>query len=157
MTINKLITALLICVSLTFASGCMETGIKNPGGDEAAVSCDDRLLQWFISSHPENEVLKCAQADVNGDNKEDLVLIYRAGKEKNMMLVVLDLSGELVFTNEVPAPVSNQQITFKDIDEKPPLEFIVQGMKGANVGYAIYRVEGTRLEDLFGEGMKDCC
>jgi hypothetical protein len=37
------------------------------------------------------------------------------------------------------------------------MEFIVQGMKGANVGYAIYRLEGTKLEDLFGEGMKDCC
>ena len=60
-------------------------------------------------------------------------------------------------TNEVPAPVSNQVITFKDIDDKPPLEFIVQGMKGSNLGYAIYRVEGSILENLFGEGMEDCC
>jgi hypothetical protein len=57
----------------------------------------------------------------------------------------------------VPAPVSNQVITFKDIDDKPPLEFIVQGMKGSNLGYAIYRVEGSILENLFGEGMEDCC
>jgi hypothetical protein len=73
------------------------------------------------------------------------------------MLVVLDIKGGYQCTNEVPAPVSNQVITFKDIDDKPPLEFIVQGMKGANIGYAIYRVDGTKLEDLFGEGMKDCC
>jgi len=55
------------------------------------------------------------------------------------MLVVLGKPGAYQCTNEVPAPVSNQVITFKDIDDKPPLEFIVQGMKGANVGYAIYR------------------
>jgi len=86
-----------------------------------------------------------------------LVIIYKVSKEKNMMCVILDMEENYVVTNEVPAPVSNQVIQFKDIDDKPPMEFIVHGRKGAKVGYAIYRIEKGQIADLFGEGMADCC
>ncbi len=73
------------------------------------------------------------------------------------MRVILNAGGTYTITNDVPAPVSNQIITFKDIDEKLPMEFIVQGMKGTKIGYAVYRIEQGKLVDLFGEGMEDCC
>jgi len=117
----------------------------------------DSLLQYFISTHPGKEVIKFARSDVNDSGTEDMVVIYRETKDKNMMEVVFDAAGKLHCSNEVPAPATNQQIQFRDIDKKPPLEFIVQGMKGANVGYAIYRLEEDRLVDLFGEGMEECC
>lgn len=157
---------LVFLFAVAAAGGCGRAAINNEryNNNKAAyelsqplVDTGGGLYQYFITTRPDNEVIKCAQADLNNDNNDDLVVIYRESREKNNMLVVLDLKGGYQCTNEVPAPVSNQVITFKDIDDKPPLEFIVQGMKGANVGYAIYRVEGTRLEDLFGEGMKDCC
>ena len=157
---------LMFLFAVLAAGGCGKAEVNNEGynnnkaaneSSQSPVDTGEDLYQYFIAAHPDNEVIKCAQADLNNDNTDDLVVIYRESREKNNMLVVLELKGGYQCTNEVPAPVSNQMITFKNIDDKPPLEFIVQGMKGANVGYAIYRVEGTGLEDLFGEGMKDCC
>jgi len=157
-----LICGLLLCLLAgVVAGGCGKTAVNEKNhSDKSEVSETGEpspCLRYFISTHRDSEVIKCACADLNGDNIEDLVVIYRESEEKNNMLVVLDIKGGYQCTNEVPAPVTNQVITFKDIDDKPPLEFIVQGMKGANIGYAIYRVDGTKLEDLFGEGMKDCC
>ncbi|MDD4766067.1 MAG: Cys-Cys-COOH (seleno)protein SaoC [Desulfotomaculaceae bacterium] len=153
---------LLVClVAGGMSAGCGKTAVnETKGSDKSEVSETGEpspCLSYFISTHPDNEVIKSAGADLDGDNIEDLVLIYKESEDKNKMLVVLDKQGEYQCTNETPAPVSNQVITFKDIDDKPPLEFIVQGMKGANIGYGIYRVEGANLVDLFGEGMKDCC
>ena len=48
-------------------------------------------------------------------------------------------------------------IQLRDIDKKPPMEFIVQGAKGSKMGFAVFRIEENRLVDLFGEGMEDCC
>ncbi|NLI11790.1 MAG: hypothetical protein GX425_04015 [Peptococcaceae bacterium] len=157
-----LICVLLMCLLAgAAAAGCGKMSVnKGEQSDTSRVSATGEpspCLSFFALTHESKEVIKCASADLNGDNIEDLVVIYRESEEKNSMLVVLGGTGECQCTNEVPAPVSNQVITFKDIDNKPPLEFIVQGVKGANIGYAIYRVDGERLEDLFGEGMKDCC
>jgi hypothetical protein len=115
------------------------------------------LFQHFVRSYPGRDVLKWALKDVDNDGKEDLILIYRIEKEKNAMRVILNSDGTYTITNDVPAPVANQAITFKDIDEKPPMEFIVQGMKGTKIGYAVYRIEKGKLVDLFGEGMDECC
>ena len=86
-----------------------------------------------------------------------MIVIYQVEAAKNMMRALLDKGDRYEFTNEVPAPVSDQVIEFKDIDEKPPLEFIVQGRKGAKIGFAIFKLVNGRLVDLFGEGMADCC
>ncbi len=101
--------------------------------------------------------MKYAQADLNNDALEDLIIIYRLTSEKNMMCVLYQNNYAVYETNSVPAPVAEQMIQFRDIDETPPLEFILQGRKGAKVGYAIFRLEGGKLSDLFGEGMEDCC
>lgn len=73
------------------------------------------------------------------------------------MCVIINKGLDFIETNSVPAPVSDQMIQFRDIDRKPPLEFILQGRKGAKAGYAIFRIEQGVLTDLFGEGMEDCC
>ncbi|MCE5336149.1 MAG: hypothetical protein LLG06_16320 [Desulfobacteraceae bacterium] len=103
------------------------------------------------------DIIKWAVQDLNNDGREDLIMIYRISPEKNMMRVILDLEGGFSETNEVPAPHSNQVISFRDIDRKPPMEIVVQGTRGTKFGYAIFRVEGTELTDLFGEGMEGCC
>ena len=118
---------------------------------------EEELLLQFEALNPGREVIKYAAQDLNEDGRLDLVVIYRVSPEKNMMRIVLDLGGQFTQTNEVPAPYSTQVISFRDIDNKPPMEIVVQGTKGAKFGYAIYRVEGTRLDDLFGEGMEGCC
>ena len=117
----------------------------------------NELLRHFEVMNPGKEVLKYAMQDLNNDGREDLVVIYRVSPEKNMMRVVLDLGGRFAETNEVPAPYSNQVISFRDIDNKPPIEIVVQGTREAKFGYAIFRVEGMQLNNLFGEGMEGCC
>lgn len=150
---------LVILTYLIISLACC--GCGNPPAEKEVtadgIKQNDNLLQYFAATHPDQEALKCARGDLNADHTVDLVVIYRAKQDKNMLVAVLDVKGKLKCTNEVPAPASNQQIQFKDIDQKPPLEFIVQGVKGAHVGYAIYRLEEGRLVDLFGDGMKECC
>ena len=102
-------------------------------------------------------MIKYARADLNNDGRQDVVVIYRIAKDANRMRVILDLGDKYSDTNEVPAPLYDQSIVFRDIDKKPPLEFIVQGRKGAKIGYAIFRIENNQLIDIFGEGMEDCC
>jgi hypothetical protein len=120
---------------------------------------DHPMLQTFIANHPGKEVLKYAEADINNDSRKDLVVIYRLNRDENRMCLMVSGDGDDSFieSNSVPAPISDQNIRFKDIDNKPPLEFIVQGRKGAMVGYAIFRFEDGVLVDLFGEGFENCC
>lgn len=115
------------------------------------------LLRYFEQTYPGFQVIKIARGDVNGDGRDDLVVMYRVSDEKNMMRVILDLEEGFLTTNEVPAPLEDQNIQFKDIDKKPPMEFIVQGSKGTKTGFAIFRIEKDHLVDLFGEGMDECC
>lgn len=117
----------------------------------------NKLLQYFVAANPGKTVILYAQEDLNNDGQKDLLVLYRISREKNMMRVILDMGKTCTETNEVPAPVSHQTVRFKDIDEKPPMEFIVQGMKGAKIGYAIFRIENGQLIDIFGQGMEDCC
>lgn len=128
----------------------------HPNLDQEVLKAN-RLLKYFVTKNPGRKVIKYALKDLNNDGREDLLIIYEVSKEKNMMCVILDFGENYVATDEVPAPVSNQVIQFKDIDDKPPMEFIVHGSKGAKVGYAIYRIENGKIVDLFGEGMADCC
>jgi hypothetical protein len=118
---------------------------------------DNKMMQFFSANHPGLVILKYAQTDLDNDNREDLIIIYRATKTENRMCVIRQRETGFVESNSVPAPVSDQIIRFKNIDNKLPMEFIVQGRKGAKIGYAIFRVEAGTLTDLFGEGMEDCC
>lgn len=146
------------CVLACLAAvACAERPNEGKDVRKEDASAPGELLMHFRRRNPEREVLKWAEADLNNDGRQDCIVIYRVSKEKNMMRVVLDLDGRYLETNEVPAPHSDQMIRFRDIDNKPPMEFIVQGSKGSKMGFAVFRIEENRLVDLFGEGMEDCC
>lgn len=146
----------LVMLALALFTGCADEG-KEAKSTSRGAGFDSPLVQSFRTNHPSLEILLTARADLDADGREDLVVIYRVDGEKNMMRVLLDAGGVAVETNEVPAPHSHQNIRIFDMDRKPPLEFVVQGMKGAKVGFAVFRVEQGVLVDLFGEGMEDCC
>lgn len=124
---------------------------------DLGVDLDNELLQYFQSKYPDNEVLKCGYEDVNDDESKDLIVIFNKSKRSNGMVVVLDKGDKYEITDEVPAPIDNQSIEFRDIDESPPMEFIVSGSKDGQFGYAIFRVEGLEIRNLFGEDMEACC
>jgi hypothetical protein len=139
------------------ALGCRDRDVGTTLKVNRSVPEKNKLLEYFAGQHPGNPIVKYALGDIDNNGRADLIVIYRVGAGKNMMRALLDKGDSYEFTNEVPAPVSDQVIEFKDIDEKPPLEFIVQGRKGAKIGFAIFRLVNGRLVDLFGEGMADCC
>lgn len=125
--------------------------------EELGVESDNELLKYFKSKYPENEVIKCGYEDLNNDGRKDLVVIFNKTERKNGMVVIIDKESDYEVSEEVPAPLENQKIEFKNIDETPPMEFIVSGSKDGKFGYAIFRLEGLKIRDLFGESMEDCC
>ncbi len=152
-----------IIIAFLFLGACFHacsTGEPQEGDQKEfrqTVLQSNPALQYFVSIHPDSSVIKYAIADLNNDGRNEVVVIYRLNKNKNMMSIIQDFQTGYTETNAVPAPVSDQMIQFRNIDDKPPLEFILQGRKGAKIGYAIFRIENGRLMDLFGEGMQDCC
>jgi hypothetical protein len=151
----------IAAVMVFFSVTCCTDKERPAAGDQKnyspTVLQENALLRSFAVNHPGLLILKYAQADLDNDGLEDLIVIYQVNKGQNEMCVLLHYIEGFVESNSVPAPVSDQLIQFKDIDSKPPLEFIVQGRKGPKVGYAIFRIENGKLEDLFGQGMEDCC
>jgi hypothetical protein len=151
------ITAIVVLCAVTC---CTNEDRPSPGDQKnysPSVLQHNKILRFFFENHPGLTILKYAEADLDNDAQEDMIVIYRITKDRNEMCVVLHQGANFIESNSVPAPVSDQMIQFKNIDNKPPLEFILQGRKGSKVGYAIFRIEDGRVADLFGQGMEDCC
>ena len=158
----KLPLFLMIGATLALLSlvSCSDKDLPTSGDQKdytPAVLQENKMMHSFAEGHPGLTILKYAQADLDNDDREDLIVIYQIAKDLNHMCVILHGGEGFVESNSVPAPVSDQMIQFKDIDNKTPLEFILQGRKGTKVGYAIFRIEDGKLTDLFGQGMEDCC
>lgn len=120
----------------------------------------EHLLSTWLTPTPDVRIMTAAEADLNADGFVDMVLIHSSREEHEKMTLVVLLqqsNSSFIATNFLPAPVENQRISFKNIDEKPPLEFIVMGSKGIRSGIAVYRIVNGQLVDLFNNGMDDCC
>lgn len=150
---RKLAVLLLIGGLLINLAGCTlnssPQNISNPRPTDA-------LVEWQ-NQHKEAEAVLWREADVNGDKLKDTVLIYRENPQKCFLTVIVAHDQGFKTLQPVPAPVENQRIQFRDIDKMVPLEFIVSGSRGANTGYAIFRIEKQKIIDLFGQDMDRCC
>lgn len=142
---------LLVCAALM---GCSQE--EKSRTVDIGVEQGNELFVHFQEKYPENEVIKCGYEDVTNDGVKDLVVIYNIKKGKNGMKVVIG-GDEYSISNEAPAPVEDQTIKFKNIDNKDEIEFIVSGSKHGNVGYAIFRLQQMEPINLFGQDMEDCC
>lgn len=152
MTKKIIINVVVMVFILIVLGGCSE--VKE---NEIGIEKDNPLLKYFEKSNPDNKVIKCAYEDVDNNDTKDLVVIYSVSKDKNKMKIVIDNSGKYEFTGEVDAPRENQNIKFKNIDDKDQIEIIVSGSKNGAVGYAIFRVVDMKIINLFGQDMEDCC
>ena len=139
---------------LTIGTGCGKSEMKIDKESLESLK-EDKLFNLFTDKYKECIPITCKKGDVTNDGLEDLIIIYKSGE--NIRMRVLIDGKEVIFTEEVPAPIENQTIEFKDIDNKNEVEFIVKGSKRSNIGYAIYRIENNEIKDLFGEGMNECC
>lgn len=116
------------------------------------------LVSWYLGQHAETRIVASALGDVTADGTDDLVVIYQKADDEDRRWMRVVVGGdEPVATDEVSAPVENQRIDFRDIDEQAPVEFVIRGSKAGNVGFAIFRVTGGKLENVFGEDMDRCC
>lgn len=122
------------------------------------VEKDNPLLLCFEEEFPNNPVIKCKLGDVNDDGREDLIVIYQMQfQDANELRVVFDTESGYEVSNPNRAPYENQTIELIDIDNAPPIEFIVSGSKRGRYGYEIYRIDNkTELASVFGEGMDVC-
>lgn len=134
---------------------------------EYAPSVEDGnpLLETFKSSHTDAEVLLACEEDLTDDGLSDLVILYSLESEKVtgfgytpvwLTVEIGEEGGSASFTEPIRAPVENQKIHFKNIDEKDEMEFVLQGSKGEKIGYGIFRVMDGKTVNLFGEGMEEC-
>lgn len=118
---------------------------------------DNKTLQYFMKRFPTREVILACEEDITDDGLKDLLVIYRENGATRLVAACDNGDGTWYISPEIPAPVENQTIRFKNIDKEAELEFIVSGEKKGAVGYAIYRMIEGEIKDLFGEGMEDCC
>lgn len=139
---------------LIIGTGCGKSEMKIDKESLESLK-EDKLFNLFTDKYKECIPITCKKGDVTNDGLEDLIIIYKSGE--NIRMRVLIDGKEVIFTEEVPAPIENQTIEFKDIDNKNEVEFIVKGSKRSNIGYAIYRIIDNEIKDLFGEGMNECC
>ena len=128
------------------------------GKDYAPMVADDNpALQFFREKFPEREVVLACEEDITDDQLQDLLVIYRENEHTRLVVLIAQDDGDWYISPEIPAPVENQKIRFKNIDKEAEMEFIISGEKEGAVGYAVFRMIDGEIKDLFGEGMEDCC
>ena len=157
---NRIVLLLLSLSLFLFASLClMGCSGGEHQGEEMPVTIDTEhvLYAHFLAAYGDKKPLLTGVNDINNDGQDDLIVIYKDTSVTNKMIAIWEEEGRTVVSEPTPAPVENYRLEWRDIDDKPPIELIVSGSKGANMGYAIYRWQEGEFVNLFGEGMEGCC
>lgn len=145
-----MVVFLLFCLA-----GCSSASPKQ--GTVAAADTGHRLFEHFSAAYGDKEPLLTGVNDINHDGREDLIVIFRDTSVTNKMIAIWEEDGRAAISEPTPAPLENCRLEWRDIDDKAPVELVVSGAKGVNVGYAIYRWENGQFLNLFGDGMEGCC
>jgi len=147
-----MVLVLLILLGITGCSGKGQI-------EETSITIDSEhvLYEHFLAAYGDKKPLLTGVNDINSDGREDLIVIYQDTSATNKMIAIWEEEGRIALSDPTPAPAENCRLEWRDIDDKAPIELIISGSKGVNVGYAIYRWENGSFVDLFGEGMEDCC
>jgi hypothetical protein len=152
--VRRLLVGAAVLVVIALAGCTPDTGAETT----PTIPESNALVSWFNEQYADATIVASALGDVTADGADDLVVIYQKPDEEDRRWMRVIVGGdEPVATDEVPAPVENQRIDFRDIDESPPTEVVVRGSKAGNVGFAIFRVVDGKLENVFGEDMDRCC
>ena len=132
---------------------------------------DNKILLAFKELYPDAKILVACEEDLTNDGCKDLVVVYNNPHQDEfssytqlidggyIRLAVMIDSGDGVnyeCSTPTPAPVENQRIKFQNIDNQEEIEFILQGQKGAKVGYGIFRVMDGEPISLFDQGFEEC-
>jgi len=143
---------LLVLLCITGCSGKGQIKETNK-----IIDTEHVLYEHFLAAYGDKKPLLTGVNDINNDGREDLIVIYQDTSVTNKMVAIWEEEGKVAISEPTPAPVENCRLEWRNIDDKAPIELIISGSKGVNVGYAIYRWENGSFVDLFGEGMENCC
>ena len=147
---GKWLLGALLLVAVIFSYPYFNQGMKLP--DEVKA----HPLYAVYEANFEQTPLMGAVTDLNDDGQEDILVVFSYDKERNKIIAIL--AGDTPhITKMEPAPLEHVVIEFKDIDKKPPTEFILSGSKGSYVGYGIYRIQDEEIFNIFSADMEDCC
>jgi hypothetical protein len=156
-------SALLILLLVVIASYSSRAPVKNaadnlppPPPATLDTGAPPAAVVYWQQKFPQYQLVTWAPGFLNGDDQEDAVIIYRTG-DKCFMVAVLNLSGGFQVTDPVAAPVSDQQITIGNVENKNPNEIIVSGQKNGAYCYAIFALDKNQLLKLYDGGMDQCC
>ncbi len=140
----------LLCIT-----GC--SGRSQNKGTSVTIDTGHPLYKHFLAAYEDKKPLLTGASDINNDGREDLIVIYQDTSVTNKMIAIWEEEGRLAISEPTPAPIENCRMEWRNIDDKAPIELIISGSKGVNMGYAIYRWENGKFVNLFGESMEDCC
>ncbi len=145
----------LALLGMLYLAGC--SGERQPETTTITLDTEHVLYEHFLAAYGDKQPLLTGVNDLNNDGREDLIVIYQDTALTNKMIAIWEEDATVAVSEPTPAPVENCRLEWRDIDDQPPIELIVSGSKGVNVGYAIYRWENGDFINLFGSGMEDCC
>lgn len=163
--LQHIFLAVLLLVGLTWLRGFLErqdqlAEMQGRNGQRYAPFVDRNHPMYlrYVQAHPDQKILLACAGDLTNDGVDELVVIYRAGRDGSCETVALvNENGYYYETTATPAPREHQKMRFFNMDKKDELELLITGDKDGEVGYAIYRIIDRELIDFFGEGMEDCC
>lgn len=114
-------------------------------------------IAFWQKQFPADTYILSVSGDINADNRPDTIIIYQLPNGSFQLQAVLDLSSGYQLTGILPAPLSNQKLSFLNFDNKPPTEILVSGENGSAVGLGIFRLENNEFVNVFGEDYNACC
>ncbi|MGI6685766.1 MAG: Cys-Cys-COOH (seleno)protein SaoC [Bacillota bacterium] len=147
---------LILAVILILAGGFYTSFSGGKTGAVLPPEVRDHPLFEHYSANFDYKALTGVVADLNDDGLDDLLVVFSYDKDSNKMVALLG-GDEPVISQIEPAPLENIMIELKDINNEPPIEFILSGSKGTYVGYGIYYIEEGRIVNMFDSNMEDCC
>lgn len=153
---NNIVVAIVVIIILLLACYNLLLAPSNSLAKDSLVGEASELYERFLEENPEKTILKFEYSDVSDDGKSDLIVIYKIN-EIVRMSGYISVDDNYIMVEEVPAPVENQTIKLKNIDDKGVVEFIVSGSKNGVLGYSIFRFEENQFINLFAQDMDDCC
>jgi hypothetical protein len=162
--LTKCACILLIATCFCISAGCGEpastitsTAVEVLYKSGPELTANSSFAYWQ-QQNPDRNWIKLAEADLNNDNREDMVVVYGIDNGKCEMVVVLDLPDGYQLTETAPAPVEDQTLKIMNFDSKPPNEIYISGRNGNNAGLAFFRVvDNHTLDNLFADNFADCC
>ncbi|WP_373598276.1 Cys-Cys-COOH (seleno)protein SaoC [Paraclostridium bifermentans] len=153
---RKKMVMIIVLVVIVFAGIYVYSKEKEKQNNDLP-EVNKEYLNYFKENVKNKNIITYTEQDLNNDKVKDLLVVYKKNNTQNEMVGIISKGEDVYMTEPIRAPIEDIVIEFKNIDDKDKMELILSGSKNGNVGYAIYRLEGNKLIDLFGEGMNSCC